>query len=62
MCVDSFRVVFSSQARTPLSVTSLSTSKAKGIIFLFHNLINIGDYLFILQEILAPLGMDLTWA
>jgi hypothetical protein len=61
MCVDSFRVVFSSQAQTPFSMASPSTSK---ILFSYFitSLINIGNYLIILQEILVPLGMDFTWA
>jgi hypothetical protein len=61
MCVDSFRVVFSSQVRTPLSVASPSTAKVLFSYFI-TSLINIGDYLFILQEILVLLRMDLTWA
>jgi hypothetical protein len=62
LCVSiHFRVVFSSQARTPLSVASPSTSRAL-VSYFITSLINIGDYLFILQEILVSLGMDLTWA
>jgi hypothetical protein len=55
MCVNSFRVVFSSQARTPLSAASPSTSK---VLFSYFttSLINTDDYLFILQEIFGP-----TW-